>query len=87
MLNDLHPPDDEFSGPQFLMRKCKVTVVDYASELIRFESTSSLSNGPVTDYAESVLQNLGCETERIEYQDNGVLKANVIGRFGTGSGG
>jgi len=64
-----------------------VTVVDYASELIRFESTSSLSNGPVTDYAESVLQKLGCETERIEYQDNGVLKANVIGRWGTGSGG
>lgn len=64
-----------------------MTVVDYASELIRFESTSSLSNGPVTDYAESVLQELGCETERIEYQDNGVLKANVIGRFGTGSGG
>ncbi len=70
-----------------MMRKYKVTVVDYASELIRFESTSSLSNGPVTDYAESVLQELGCETERIEYQDNGVLKANVIGRFGTGSGG
>ncbi|NQV29201.1 MAG: M20 family metallopeptidase [Rhodopirellula sp.] len=64
-----------------------MTVVDYASELIRFESTSSLSNGPVTDYAESVLQKLGCETERIEYQDNGVLKANVIGRWGTGSGG
>tara|TARA_R110002072_G_C7978996_1_gene536033 strand:+ start:14404 stop:15528 length:1125 start_codon:yes stop_codon:yes gene_type:complete len=64
-----------------------VTVVDYAGELIRFESTSSLSNGPVTDYAESVLRNLGCETERIEYPDNGVLKANVIGRFGTGTGG
>jgi acetylornithine deacetylase len=64
-----------------------VTVLDYASELIRFESTSSLSNGPVTDYAESVLRDLGCETERVEYQTNGVLKANVVGRFGTGTGG
>jgi acetylornithine deacetylase len=59
-----------------------VTVVDYASELIRFGSVSYLSNGPVTDYAESVLQDLGCETERIEYMDGGVLKANVFGRFG-----
>ena len=64
-----------------------MTVVDYASELIRFESTSSLSNGPVTDYAESALRDLGCETERIEYTDAGVLKANVIGKFGSGSGG
>ena len=64
-----------------------MTVVDYASELIQFESTSSLSNGPVTDYAERVLRELGCETERIEYQDKGVLKANVVGRFGTGTGG
>ena len=59
-----------------------MTVVDYASELIRFGSVSYLSNGPVTDYAESVLQDLGCETERIEYMDGGVLKANVFGRFG-----
>ena len=64
-----------------------MTVIEYASELIRFESTSSLSNGPVTDYAESVLRELGCETERIEYTDSGVLKANVIGRYGTGTGG
>jgi acetylornithine deacetylase len=59
-----------------------VTVVDYASELIRFGSVSYLSNGPVTDYAENVLQDLGCETERIEYMDDGILKANVVGRFG-----
>ena len=64
-----------------------VTVVEYASELIKFESTSYLSNGPVSDYAESVLRKLGCETERIEYMDDGVLKVNVLGRFGSGSGG
>lgn len=64
-----------------------MTVLDYASELIRFDSVSSLSNGPVTDYAESVLKDLGCETERIEYMDGDVLKANVIGRYGSGTGG
>lgn len=64
-----------------------MTEVDYASELIRFDSTSSLSNGPVTDYCESVLRKLGCEIERIEYSDNGVLKANVLGRIGSGRGG
>lgn len=65
-----------------------MNAVDYASELIRFESVSHLSNGPVTDYAEGVLRELGCETERIEYMDDGVLKANVVGRFGeVGAGG
>jgi acetylornithine deacetylase len=65
-----------------------VNAVDYASELIRFGSVSHLSNGPVTDYAEGVLRELGCETERIEYMDDGVLKANVVGRFGdAGTGG
>lgn len=65
-----------------------MTVVEYASKLIRFGSVSTLSNGPVTDYAEGVLRDLGCETERIEYMDDGVLKANVVGRFGdAGPGG
>lgn len=65
-----------------------MNAVDYAGELIRFNSTSSLTNSPVTDYAESVLRELGCETERIEYEDShGVLKANVLGRIGSGRGG
>jgi acetylornithine deacetylase len=70
------------------MRHISVTVVEYTSELIRFGSVSHLSNGPVTDYAQSVLQDLGCETERVEYMDGGILKANVVGRCGaTGPGG
>ena len=64
------------------MRHISVTVVEYTSELIRFGSVSHLSNGPVTDYAQSVLQDLGCETERVEYMDGGILKANVVGRCG-----
>lgn len=65
-----------------------MNAVDYASELIRFGSVSHLSNGPVTDYAEGVLRELGCETERIEYMDDGVLKANVVARYGdAGPGG
>ncbi len=41
----------------------------------------------MSDYAESVLRSLGCETERVEYMDDGVLKVNVIARFGSGPGG
>ncbi|MDA0284346.1 MAG: M20 family metallopeptidase [Planctomycetota bacterium] len=59
----------------------------YAEGLIRFDSTSYLSNQHVSDYAEQTLQSLGCETERIEYDDEGVLKVNVLGRKGRGSGG
>lgn len=59
----------------------------YAEQLIRFNSTSYLSNGEVSDYCEQTLQELGCETERIEYDDNGVLKVNIIGRKGRGTGG
>jgi len=62
--------------------------LSYAKELVAFESTSSLSNVPVTDYVQSVLRKLGFETERIEYQDaQGVQKANVVGKKGAGTGG
>ncbi len=64
-----------------------MNAVEYASELIRYNSVSSQSNGPVSDYCESVLRDLGCETERIEYTTDGVLKVNIVGRKGNGSGG
>ena len=43
--------------------------IDYARELVSFESTSTLSNTPVTDYLEETLEGLGFETERVEYTD------------------
>jgi acetylornithine deacetylase len=62
--------------------------LEYTKKLCAFESTSVLSNVPVTDYAEDTLRSLGFITERIEYEDaNGVRKACVSGRKGSGKGG
>jgi len=65
-----------------------VDALGYTKELVSFESTSVLSNVPVTDCAEDHLKSLGFLTERLEYQDgNGVTKACVVGRKGPGKGG
>lgn len=64
------------------------SALDYAQDLVRFNSVSSLSNVEVTDYVESVLKQLGFEVERLEYDDeNRVRKANVVGKRGAGTGG
>jgi acetylornithine deacetylase len=65
-----------------------MNALEYAQELIRRRSTSVLSNLEVSDYVEQTLQALGFETERIEYEDaRGMLKVNVFGKKGPGSGG
>jgi len=62
--------------------------LEYAKKLVAFESISPLSNVAVTDYAQSELERLGFVTERIEYDDrNGVRKACVVARKGSGTGG
>jgi acetylornithine deacetylase len=62
--------------------------LDYACELVRFDSVSARSNIDVTDQVERRLRELGCEIERLEYNDpQGVRKASVIGKVGPGSGG
>lgn len=62
--------------------------LDYAQQLVSFESTSRLSNAPVSDRVEQILRQLGFSTERIEYDDDrGVRKVNVIGKKGPGTGG
>ncbi|MBD3672539.1 MAG: M20 family metallopeptidase [Planctomycetaceae bacterium] len=62
--------------------------LDYAQQLVRFDSTCHHSNLEVSEYLEQVLQSLGCETERLDYRDeNGELKVNVLGRRGSGTGG
>ena len=66
----------------------ELEALDYTKKLVSFDSTSSLSNTPVTDYVDQVLQELEFETERVEYTDpDGVAKSNVIGKKGSGSGG
>jgi len=65
-----------------------MNALDYAKELIQFDSTWYRSNQEVSDYVQDVLIRLGCETERIEYVDSdGVHKSNVVARKGSGTGG
>ncbi len=62
--------------------------VEYAKELIKFDSTCYRSNQAVSDYVERTLSGSGCVTERIEYTDSeGVLKVNIVARRGSGAGG
>src|SRR3990172_4346531 len=62
--------------------------LDYTRELVSRRSPSRLSNAEVSDYVERTLRSLDFETERIDYHDeNGVLKVNVAGRKGKGTGG
>ena len=62
--------------------------LQYTKDLVAFESTSVLSNVPVSDYVEEALKKLGFVTERIEYDDvNGVPKASIVGKKGEGTGG
>ncbi len=58
------------------------------ADLVRFESTSSLTNVPIIDYCESLLKRRGFEVERLDYTDEkGVRKSNVVGKKGSGTGG
>lgn len=62
--------------------------LQYAQDLIRFESTSSLSNVTISDYVQDALNRSSFSTERIEFEDSqGVRKVNIIGKKGEGKGG
>jgi acetylornithine deacetylase len=62
--------------------------LQYAKDLVAFDSTSVLSNVAVSDHVEDALQKLAFATERVEYEDaRGVRKCNVIGKKGEGLGG
>ena len=63
-------------------------VVELTQSLIKIRSVSRDSNAPVSDYLHQLLEEIGCEVERLEYiDDQGELKVNLIGRLGDGSGG
>lgn len=65
-----------------------MTALDYAKQLVAFDSISRNSNVPVTDCVEGILRRLGFEIERINYVDaSGVAKSNVVGKKGAGTGG
>ena len=55
--------------------------------LIGYNTVSPLSNVEVMDFLTETLEAIDCEVERVEYRDPaGVLKVNLIGRKGPGTG-
>ncbi|MFV0446750.1 MAG: M20/M25/M40 family metallo-hydrolase [Planctomycetaceae bacterium] len=65
-----------------------MTALDYTREFVAFDTVSVRSNVAVTDCIEAHLRRLGCDIERLEYDDSrSIRKATVIGKLGNGSGG
>ncbi|MFO1022955.1 MAG: M20 family metallopeptidase [Planctomycetales bacterium] len=65
-----------------------MNALDLTQQLVRYESTSCLSNAAVSDHIESVLKQLDFEVERVEYDaPAGVRKVNLVARKGSGLGG
>jgi len=65
-----------------------MNALKYAQQLVEFNSVSSRSNSNVSDFVQEQLKLLGCDVERVNYEDeNGVAKSNVIGKLGRGPGG
>ncbi|MFT5196831.1 MAG: acetylornithine deacetylase, partial [Candidatus Promineifilaceae bacterium] len=65
-----------------------LNVIELTQNLVRMQSVSKDSNGPISDYLQTILEEIGCEIERLEYTDsNGELKVNIIGKIGKGKGG
>ncbi len=63
-------------------------VVKLTKELVNYNSTSQLSNVPVTRHIAKVLKSLGFAIEELPYADvNGVDKLSIVGKLGEGTGG
>ena len=57
--------------------------LEYARELIAFDSVSRNTNADIAERVESMLKRLGFETERIEYDDaSGLRKVSLVARKG-----
>jgi len=62
--------------------------LEYAKRLVSFESSSYLTNLPVSEFVEQQLVSKGFTTEQIEFDDAvGVRKANIVAKKGEGQGG
>lgn len=65
-----------------------MNALDYAKQLIAFETPSYVSNAAVSEYVEARLLAWGFETELIAYDDEtGERKVSVVARKGQGLGG
>ena len=67
------------NGDQNLEPKFNMNALRYACELIEFDSVSTKTNQPISDYIQDKLSGLRFRTERIEYDVDGVIKVNIIG--------
>ncbi len=64
------------------------SVLELTQEMIAIPSVTAMSNVPIADYLQAILQEMQCEIEREEYIDpNGEVKVNLIGKIGQGTGG
>lgn len=65
-----------------------MNALDMTRQLVRYESTSCLSNAAVSDHVEQLLKQAEFEVERVEYDaPPGVRKVNLIAKKGSGQGG
>lgn len=63
-------------------------VIELTQNLVKIQSVSRDSNAAVSDYIQTILEEIGCTIERLEYvDDNGECKVNLVGKLGEGSGG
>ncbi len=62
--------------------------LEYAQDLIRYNSVSCRSNVEISDYVQERLEGQGCTVERLEYDDDqGVRKVSLVAKKGIGTGG
>ena len=60
-----------------------MNAIELTKTLIGYDTVSPNSNVKVMDFLTGILESVGCEVERVEYNDPaGVLKVNLIGRKG-----
>lgn len=64
-----------------------MNAIELTKTLIGYDTVSPKSNVEVMDFLTETLESVGCEVERVEYNDPaGTLKVNLIGRKGSNSG-
>ncbi len=64
-----------------------MNAIELTKTLIGYDTVSPNSNVEVMDFLTQTLESVGCEVERVEYNDPaGVLKVNLIGRKGPNNG-
>lgn len=63
-------------------------VIEVTADLVSYNSASQLSNAPVSKAVARWMRRAGMAVEFVEYRDpEGILKVNVVGKKGRGTGG